>query len=133
MITRIVRALAATGIALALLGSSSAYAACYTLNTYYYNQSMPTGTPCLFNYDHGNIYGAAFSKIQRLARPAGYPYYCSQAGTRVTGTGWVDGGIALSTTAWSQSTVYSSNIIYSKTYAYDGGASYYEENNSPFC
>jgi hypothetical protein len=133
VIKRILRATAAVGVALAVFGSSTAYAACYTVNVYYYNQSMPVGTACLFNYDHGNIYGAAFSKIQRLPRPPGYPYYCSQAGTRVTGTGWVNGSIALSSTAWAQSTVTSANLIYSKTYGYDGGASYYEEDNSPFC
>ena len=133
MIKRILRATAEVGVALAVFGSSTAYAACYTVNVYYYNQSMPVGTACLFNYDHGNIYGAAFSKIQRLPRPPGYPYYCSQAGTRVTGTGWVNGSIALSSTAWAQSTVTSANLIYSKTYGYDGGASYYEEDNSPFC
>ncbi|MEK7411764.1 MAG: hypothetical protein AAB263_00435 [Planctomycetota bacterium] len=126
--------LSTTLVASVSLVSTPAWAACYTVNQWYYYQSIGQGTECIFNYNHGNAWTTAYSQIQRLSAPPGYPYYCGQAGTRAVGTGWVSGPVVQSTTTVQQSSVPGwTNLIYSTTYAYYQGTSYYQVDNSPFC
>ena len=125
--------LATVLLALSLALPQTVSAACYTVNVTYYNRNTTVGTSCLHHYQHGNVYASAYSKVKRLARPPGYPAYCSQAGTRITATGWVNGAEVKSTLSWKQSTVNWANMIYSRTYAYQGSAAYFSEDNSPWC
>jgi hypothetical protein len=71
------------------------------------------------------VYGSAYSKVERLPQPAGYPYYCEYAGTKVVaGSPLSEGGLAWSTTTWAQSTKNLSNIVGSWMYAYRAGTYY---------
>lgn len=104
---------------------SSAEAACYSQNVTYWNQTIPVATACIHHYQHGNAFGAAYSKVYRVAQPPGYSFYCTYAGTRVVkGNPLQNGPLVWSSASWSQSTLFLSNIVGSNIYAYRGGTYY---------
>lgn len=89
------------------------------------SQSWVSGY-CSGVYQHGNVYGAAYSKIKRTGGS-----YCEYVSTEVTGYNgsWVtDSNGGSSSNVWYQATAYYSNIVGSKrSSTWRSGTQYYSK------